>query len=73
MEKEYPWRVVYERAVLETDDTKLPRFIEDARIVMNVRLRGLGTGRSYEEAPTVISAALESLRVLESKRLGSNS
>jgi hypothetical protein len=73
METEYPWRAAYQRAVLETDNAKLPRLIDAARIVIRVRLRDLGSGGSYEEERAAIAKAFESLRILEEERLGSNS
>jgi hypothetical protein len=64
----YVWWGVYQAAVLETDQEKLPMRIEEARAVMDARLWELLVGQNTKEERLAMGAALLSLRILSLER-----
>ena len=60
------WRGLYKAALFETDISKLPRRIEEARNALIFRSRELfGTSPHYDGEPEAIENALYALRALE--------
>ena len=61
----YVWEQLYETAILETDDKKLPSCLEAAKEAMDNRLQEIWSGRgSTPEELQSIADALHGLKVL---------
>ena len=72
MKINYVWTGLYEAALVETDDTKLPSCLLVAKAAINRRLQELGSDRTKtsEELEAIIDAlhGLKSLRTELDKR-----
>jgi hypothetical protein len=70
MDTEYPWQEAYQQAVLEANDVALLRRINEARGVMNARLREIGPETNADEERAALTKALDAMWLLEQERLG---
>ena len=67
MNMKYAWEPSYQAVVLETDDGKLPKLIEETRSALNLRLQELSNGAGPEER-LAVEQALRALKVLLQER-----
>ena len=64
----YVWEGLYETAILETDDKKLPDCLQAAKVAINSRLQELQADRgSAPEELRAIADALHGLKVLRTE------
>jgi hypothetical protein len=60
----YGWEESYQRAILETDRSKLPERIDAAQTSINHRLQEINAGHDSKEERLAIRDALAGLKVL---------
>lgn len=68
METIYSWEPLFQAAVLETDDGKLPKLIEEARTAINLRFRELGLDGNNPAEQHALQKALDGLKILQEER-----
>ena len=71
MRADYGWERAYRETILETDDSKLPGRIEDAKKAMNLRFRELVQIGENAEERQAITEAFQSLKTLSEERITS--
>jgi len=71
MRADYGWERAYRETILETDDSKLPGRIEDAKKAMNLRFRELVQIGGNAEERQAITEAFQSLKTLSEERITS--
>jgi hypothetical protein len=68
VETTYAWELLYQAAILETDDTKLPKLLEQARGAIDFRLREVASNGDSPEEKQALEQALRALKVLRKER-----
>ncbi len=64
----YAWERLYQAAILETDNAKLPQLIERARTTINARLGELALNGDNSAEQQAMELALQALKIVQRER-----